>query len=157
MCAAGRCGCPAGQTLCGGSCVSLATDRSNCGACGNVCGSSATCSGGACQCSQTTCNSGFSGSGSGGGSGSLCLRSYTFQVIAGRTYTISTCGSYGGDPYVRVFGACSCANDDFCGLGASCTCVATATGTATVCASTFSGSSASWNYTVTSTNGGCCR
>jgi hypothetical protein len=78
-------------------------------------------------------------------------------VVAGRTYTISTCGSYTGDPYVVVSGACVCTNDDSCGLGSSCTCVARSTGTATLCASSFSTASATWNYVVTSLDGGCCR
>jgi hypothetical protein len=137
--------------------VSVATDRANCGACGNACAASATCVGGACSCATTTCNTGFSGSGSFGDSGFTCLRTYTFNVVAGRTYTISTCGSYSGDPYLAVSGACSCSNDDACALGSSCTCTATATGIARLCASSFGSASATWNYTVTSTNGGCCR
>jgi len=39
--------CPGG-TLCGGACVTLATDPSNCGACGRACGAGETCSGGTC-------------------------------------------------------------------------------------------------------------
>ena len=39
--------CAAGQTRCGAACVDLASDRSHCGACGNVC-STPACVGGVC-------------------------------------------------------------------------------------------------------------
>lgn len=43
--------CPAGQTLCNGTCVNLKTNPYNCGACGNVCPPSAKyCVGGVCVC-----------------------------------------------------------------------------------------------------------
>ena len=40
--------CPTGQSRCGGQCVDPATDRSNCGGCGNACGLAQVCSDGAC-------------------------------------------------------------------------------------------------------------
>ncbi|MBI5532129.1 MAG: hypothetical protein HY898_05420 [Deltaproteobacteria bacterium] len=40
--------CGLGQTDCGGSCVSLASDPANCGACGHACASTDICSGGTC-------------------------------------------------------------------------------------------------------------
>jgi hypothetical protein len=40
--------CDAGYLLCGGACVNLTTDRSNCGGCGAVCTGTATCQGGVC-------------------------------------------------------------------------------------------------------------
>ncbi|MBQ9243386.1 MAG: hypothetical protein IJ165_09200 [Proteobacteria bacterium] len=43
--------CGAGELLCGGSCKTVATDKSNCGSCGNVCGSGTACTNGKCQCS----------------------------------------------------------------------------------------------------------
>ncbi len=153
-CSNGTClyGCSSGTVDCNGDlsdgCNDLSTDASNCGACGNAC--SATCVSSLC----TTPCPGLSGSGSNGGSGTTCLQSRSFRVIAGQTYTISTCGSYSGDPYLVVSGACSCRNDDGCGfLGSTCSCTATSTGTATICASTWSTSSASWNYTI---SGGAC-
>lgn len=42
--------CPAGQTDCSGSCVSLLTDARNCGACGNAVGPLEVCSAGAPAC-----------------------------------------------------------------------------------------------------------
>jgi hypothetical protein len=52
-CEDGACLCPSGQTECTGSCVDLASDSTNCGACGNVC-SSGTCSSGNCSCTRNT-------------------------------------------------------------------------------------------------------
>lgn len=41
-------GCPSGQSRCDGACVSLASDRAQCGACGNACAAGLACVGGAC-------------------------------------------------------------------------------------------------------------
>ncbi len=49
MCVPSDGDCPAGLTLCNGSCTNLSFDTLNCGACGNVCGGGETCSGGVCQ------------------------------------------------------------------------------------------------------------
>jgi alpha-tubulin suppressor-like RCC1 family protein len=84
-----------------------------------------------------------------------CLERYTFQVVEGVTYTISTCDSFTGDPVVHVTGACRCDNDNSCGLGARCTCVAESSGEATICASSRAATAASWSYTVTSSSGRC--
>ena len=48
--------CPQTQMQCGAICATLATDVANCGTCGNACGSSQTCIGGACSapCSGDT-------------------------------------------------------------------------------------------------------
>lgn len=51
--------CPvSGQTACGASCVSLASDPSNCGTCGTSCGPGGLCSAGQCSCQAglTRCN-----------------------------------------------------------------------------------------------------
>jgi hypothetical protein len=45
----GGCNCGQGQTCCNNSCVTLQTDRNNCGACGTTCGSSTTCQSGVCR------------------------------------------------------------------------------------------------------------
>src|SRR5689334_15159963 len=42
-------GCAAGQTLCGGVCVTTDSNPTSCGACGVTCGTGQACSGGACQ------------------------------------------------------------------------------------------------------------
>ncbi|OGH79128.1 MAG: hypothetical protein A3I74_05255 [Candidatus Magasanikbacteria bacterium RIFCSPLOWO2_02_FULL_47_16] len=104
-------------------------------------------------CTASVCNNAgpFSGSGANGGSGATCLNSYSFDVIQGNTYKISTCGNFSGDSYLKVTDACSCSNDDTCGYGSECTCIASSTGTATICASTYKGSAATWKYTVTAT------
>ena len=62
-CVAGRCGatCNSGLTACSSSlnlvCTNLATDSSNCGACGNPCAPGQTCQAGTCQ--NLTCSSGL--------------------------------------------------------------------------------------------------
>lgn len=94
------------------------------------------------------CPRGLTGAGSGGGSGAYCLATYTFPVVYGRSYEISTCGRSTGDTYLKVTGACTCTNDDACGLGSRCTCTASYTGTAYICASTYGSSSATWDYSV---------
>jgi hypothetical protein len=57
-CANNVCTCSPGQTNCNGTCVDLQTNNNNCGTCGNVCPSGATCSGGQCLCPPglTNCN-----------------------------------------------------------------------------------------------------
>jgi len=102
------------------------------------------------------CPSGLSGGGTtSAGDDTGCLATYTFRVERGHTYTVSTCGSFTGDPLVRVAGACRCANDDACELGARCTCTATEDGEATICAASFPGLAASWSCTVTTSAGRC--
>jgi hypothetical protein len=75
-------GCPAGQTDCGGVCVSLDSDRNHCGACSNACppGDANECSSGVCVAGcfpgQTNCG-GFcvnheTDSSNCGGCGSVC-------------------------------------------------------------------------------------
>ncbi|MEI8257657.1 MAG: hypothetical protein WCJ30_18430, partial [Deltaproteobacteria bacterium] len=150
---------PAGLAACGALSVDVTSDETNCGACGNVCPAGSSCTAGTCACSGTlsACSAGstsilagpFAGSGSSGNSGATCRGTYTFPVVAGQTYTISTCGSFSGDPYLVVSGACSCTNDDYCGNASQCTCTATTTGTATLCASTFATLAATWSYVVT--------
>jgi hypothetical protein len=55
-CVAGACVCPAEKALCGGTCVDLATDGANCGACGTACDTNG-CVNGFCTCqSQDECN-----------------------------------------------------------------------------------------------------
>ena len=46
--------CSGGQTPCSGVCRNLQADASNCGRCGNVCGSGRTCSSGTCSGGSTT-------------------------------------------------------------------------------------------------------
>lgn len=98
--------CPAGQTLCGNVCADLATDFSNCGACGNSCGLGGVCSGGVCGPAAPTCLV----------NGSPC----TFGVdvcCAGLTCYESICqcsppGDVCGDPTVCCSGVCN--GEGFC-------------------------------------------
>lgn len=75
--------CPAGQTLCAGTCVNLSTDSNNCGACGTVCTAPSTCGGGGtpgvCGCTDdgTAC------------SGQVCGPSVN---NCGQTVSCGTCG-----------------------------------------------------------------
>jgi glucosylceramidase len=49
--------CPALQTACGQTCVTLTSDPLNCGGCGMPCSTGQTCEGGACQCAAgVLCN-----------------------------------------------------------------------------------------------------
>ncbi|MBU0533156.1 hypothetical protein KKB44_06710, partial [Candidatus Micrarchaeota archaeon] len=50
--AAAGCGeeCPAGQQMCGSTCLNVATDHDNCGGCGNACGPTQTCQANQCTC-----------------------------------------------------------------------------------------------------------
>ncbi len=50
--------CSDGQLFCSGNCKTVATDSSNCGACGNVCGSGTTCQNGVCVCAGGLTNCG---------------------------------------------------------------------------------------------------
>ena len=43
------CPCPGGAARCGTACVDVASDRANCGACGNACAANQVCSAGVCQ------------------------------------------------------------------------------------------------------------
>ena len=45
-------GCPSGQTNCGGTCTDTSSDSQNCGYCGNVCASEASCTSGICSASN---------------------------------------------------------------------------------------------------------
>src|SRR5262245_40731259 len=45
-------GCPAGTSLCDGSCVALDINPLNCGSCGTACATGMLCQAGVCGCSQ---------------------------------------------------------------------------------------------------------
>jgi hypothetical protein len=49
-CAAGACGCPAGETECMGACRNYATDAAHCGGCGMACPPTQSCVASACGC-----------------------------------------------------------------------------------------------------------
>lgn len=81
--------CPAGQVMCSGRCVSLATDEDNCNACGHACRRGHECSAGTCR--------------------RVCPDS---QLVCGDICVTATL-----DP--RHCGGCgqACANDQYCDRG----------------------------------------
>ena len=60
----GTCVCSEGTKECGGECVNLKEDASNCGACGVTCATGEICSSGSCE--ATTVSQGIGGNGTGG-------------------------------------------------------------------------------------------
>jgi hypothetical protein len=46
--------CPAGKDFCGGTCIDIVNDSTNCGLCGNVCQTGVPCIAGTCECPATT-------------------------------------------------------------------------------------------------------
>src|SRR5262245_25952168 len=56
--------CPSGQFMCGADCVDTSTSRENCGRCGQACGATQICAGGACKdqsgdCRKDGCTAGY--------------------------------------------------------------------------------------------------
>ena len=130
-------GCAEGETVCDGRCVDTLTDRTNCGRCGNVCGSLEICYDGDCmlECpaGTTSCsghctdlesdpsNCGVCGRACSGGqvcSAGTC----TTTCGAGLTNCSGACVDTLADP--RNCGTCgyACASDEVCS-GGSCACV----------------------------------
>lgn len=80
--------CPAGQTYCGGGCVSTATSSADCGGCGNDCGG-ATCSAGKCSALTITSNLATAPYGVAAGGG---------QVFWARSGAVEKCPAAGCSP-----------------------------------------------------------
>jgi hypothetical protein len=81
--------CPAGESECGGRCIALATDASNCGACGNACGPGGVCAAGVCECGP------------------------------GTTACAGTCADLASDPaHCGVCEVAACAAEQVCSIGA---------------------------------------
>ncbi len=89
--------CPGVQTRCSGTCVSLQTDNTNCGTCGNRCPTGSTCSEGVCRCM-------LSGGGptSGVQCGSTCV-----DVLSSNT-NCGTCGTACPTGTTCSRGVCRC-------------------------------------------------
>ncbi len=140
--------CLAGSVACDGTCVRLATDSANCGACGSACGAGEVCSNGACAatCADplATCGSGAAaacadtlndpancgGCGQACPSGQLCSAGACAPSCVAPLATCGTgagafCADVAHDP--AHCGSCATA----CGAGEVCdrgTCAATCTG-----------------------------
>lgn len=111
-CTAGMCGCPSGQTSCGGvGCVDLSRDFENCGMCGSRCVTGQTCASGTCTCPTglTACGSGASGG---------CVNLQNDVTNCGR------CGNTCPAGQSCVSGSCACPSGFIaCNGGASAACV----------------------------------
>jgi hypothetical protein len=86
--------CPSNTLLCSGTCITQATDNSNCGTCGNACSSDKTCQSGTCSCTggqvlcagSTACIDTTSDSANCGSCGKACT---TGQVCSNGTCSTS--------------------------------------------------------------------
>ena len=91
-CINGTCGCSVlGQQLCGGSCIDVTLDNSNCGSCGHACASGQICSNGSCagcQMSDPPATSEIAAFSSNGGIAPL-FGLFTRRLLPQPTYTIS--------------------------------------------------------------------
>ena len=103
--------CTKGKTKCGSACVNLVGDRRNCGRCGNACGVSEVCGGGACIAGCTVCASGCSFSSvksavDGVPEGEPILvapGTYNADIVIDRDVSIRRCGD-GGEVILRNAG-----------------------------------------------------
>ena len=103
-------GCPTGKTACGGKCVTLDSDASNCGKCGNVCDPKSTDS-----CVSGVCGCGFSGAPCLNG---LNCKQGSCQCVTGAT---SLCNGCCQNTICYLLGASGQQTDKRCGAkGTTC-------------------------------------
>ncbi len=88
--------CPVGQSSCADKCVDTATDRDNCGACGNSCMAGQYCAAGQCVACQNECMMGEK------------------QCAPGSTSQYQECGDPDGDTCLEWTPAISCGVDQVC-------------------------------------------
>jgi hypothetical protein len=122
-CAAGRCTCGGARgavgsgeacvggtpDCCGTTCVNVANNTTNCGACGNVCGANETCSSGQCTCGGAR---GVTGAGEAcSGTGNECCGSTCTDVRS----AVSSCGGCGTNCASTVLNAVETCSMSMCG------------------------------------------
>jgi hypothetical protein len=107
-----RCGseaCAADEACCNKKCLRTDNDPFNCGACGQTCGTSESCSGGACRCAG----------GSGCTGGLACCGDGCFDLKTDRA-NCGTCGKTCNTGEQCVNGACTCDGGAACGTNGLC-------------------------------------
>ncbi|MEZ4408038.1 MAG: MXAN_6577-like cysteine-rich protein [Polyangiales bacterium] len=111
--------CPTGQTVCGSACADLQSSESNCGACGNACGSGERCVAGACRVDCPTGQVACTLAGDAGTAREVCVLTSTDRANCGM------CGRACADGEVCSMGMCTttcAAGLTTCGTGASRAC-----------------------------------
>jgi hypothetical protein len=139
--------CDTGDVSCGGSCVDVSTDSSNCGQCGVTCAATQSCCNYVCvEVSSDSENCGSCGNKClGGAKGQTCLNSVC-TCMTGETLCSSAGGCIDTATNENNCGACQkvCSTNEGC-TGGKCTCMAPYTscpsGSGSVCTNTSSDSS----------------
>ena len=129
-------GCSSGQTICSGTCATLATDPNHCGACDKACASVQICSGGTCQCPTSaqpdlcgaSCTNMQTDNANCGSCGHACTGGETCQAGAcacpsGQTLCGSTCVDASTDSMHCGSSCTACSGGATCQAG-SCLCPA---------------------------------
>ena len=135
----GSLACGSGLTMCNGVCTSETTDPNNCGACGQVCASGATCTAGVCGCpsgnvlcgnacvNETSNPSNCGTCGHTCPAGDVCTNGVCAACPSGQTACGSMCVNEQSDS--NNCGACG----NVCAMGQSCTAGACGTVTTAIC------------------------
>lgn len=132
----GKCG--GEETKCRGTCTDLQSDPSNCGSCGNVCGSDQTCVSGVCQ--TAACPAGFANCDGNAANG--CETN-----IDTDPNNCGACGNVCGSGQVCVGGVCQAVTAPTCPAGSACgDACADSTSGHCQCGTTHDGSSVCYDF-----------